>query len=125
MPVRTRDATEARRSFDSARFARSAQDDSALMRPCLVPRASCLRPWCLTDPQHLVRLETQPPARMGETVFERELGVPRHVGAVHGLEKEVREGQVRVAIGFATDLRKHELELVARSQNEIGICLWA
>ena len=67
-----------------------------------------------------MRLETQSPPRVGEAVLDGTTGVVIAIGAIHGLQREMPEGErlepLRLCLGLR--LREYELELVPVDQAE-------
>src|SRR5262249_3062102 len=72
----------------------------------------------LADPDDLVRLQRQAPARMREAVVDGALRVGLALRAVHGLQEEMVEGERLEALGPRERLRVHELQLVAALEGE-------
>src|SRR5882672_9633893 len=79
----------------------------------------------LGNPEHLVRLETEPPLGVREAVAHSQRRVGRALGPVHRLEEEVAEIEPGIALGLGAPLREYELELVAASHDELGVGLGA
>src|SRR5258708_3394348 len=84
----------------------------------------------LPYPQHLVRLQAQPPLRMRQAVGERRLGVGQGLlwrGAIHRLKEKRTEIQGRKPLGLCGGLSlwKHKFKLIAAAYEERGIRLRA
>src|SRR5579862_9827274 len=66
-----------------------------------------------------MRLETESPMRMIQTVRDRFASVLLDSRSVHGLKKEVCEVEPFISERFSSRLRKDELELVSTLDNEL------
>src|SRR5258706_124563 len=66
----------------------------------------------LRDPQDLVRLQADPPARMRQAVFHRQPRIAFALRAIHRLQEEVTEIELFVLLRLGPGLRKNELQLV-------------
>src|SRR5438552_74050 len=77
------------------------------------------RAW-LRYPQILLRLQAQPPARVRQTISDRQLRVPLALWSIHRLQQEVAKIQIRIALRLCTRLRKDQLQLVAAAENQVG-----
>src|ERR1700753_2973267 len=74
----------------------------------------------LSNSDHLVRLQAEPPLRMAHAVVGGISGVRGHVGTAHRLQREAREGEVLEIRRARAVLRIDQLQLVAGSQLKLA-----
>src|SRR5947207_15260139 len=74
----------------------------------------------LSNPTGFVRLQTQPPLRMTQTIIDRARGILEDVRSVHRLKRKAFEREADKGLGLGFGLRINQLEFMTAPYHQFG-----